>query len=152
MGSAARRDIETRSDCEQLVHAFYARAMTDPIIGFIFVDVAHLNLETHIPVITSFWETVLLGAGTYRGGAFAPHAALDRQVRLREGHFARWVALWEMTVDERFAGPRAEAAKAHAHRVARAFSRRLQGLAPEPGAEDFTGLQILSVEGRGAGT
>ena len=32
----AGRDIETREDCEQLVRAFYARALSDPVIGFIF--------------------------------------------------------------------------------------------------------------------
>ncbi len=124
-------DIATRADCERLVRAFYGRALEDPVIGWIFVDVARLDLEAHVPVIASFWETILLGAGTYRGGAFAPHAALHRQVGLRAGHFARWLALWHATVDELFAGPRAEQAKAHAERVARAFHRRLQGLSDE---------------------
>ena len=34
------RDIETRADCERLVRAFYGRALTDPMIGWIFTDVA----------------------------------------------------------------------------------------------------------------
>ena len=38
-----RRDIESRADCERLVRAFYGRALEDPIIGFIFVDVAKLD-------------------------------------------------------------------------------------------------------------
>lgn len=145
MGPARRRDIQDRSDLESLVRAFYGRAMADPVIGFIFVDVAHLDLEEHVPVITSFWETVLLGAGTYTGGAFRPHAELDRKVALRPGHFARWVGLWDETVDERFAGPVAEAAKAHAQRVATAFSRRLQGLAPEPETPEWGGLRIVGI-------
>jgi hemoglobin len=122
------QDIETRADCERLVRAFYGRAMTDPIIGFIFVDVARLDLEAHVPRITSFWETILLGARSYGGGAFRPHAELHRQVTLREGHFQQWLQLWTDTVDELFAGPRAELAKAHAQRVARAFLGRLQSL------------------------
>src|SRR5262245_51753004 len=48
-------DIQTREDCERLVRAFYSRALTDPIIGFIFTDVAHLDVEAHVPVIASFW-------------------------------------------------------------------------------------------------
>jgi hemoglobin len=121
-------DIETRADCERLVRAFYGRALTDPIIGFIFTDVAHLDLDEHVPTITSFWETILLGSQTYRGGAFAPHAQLHAKVELREAHFKRWLQLWTATVDEHFEGPRAELAKAHAQRVARAFHARLQGL------------------------
>jgi hemoglobin len=119
-------DIESRADCERLVRAFYGRALEDPIIGFIFVDVAKLDLEAHVPRITSFWETILLGARSYGGGAFRPHAELHAKVRLREGHFTQWLNLWSRTVDELFAGERAELAKAHAHRVARAFLGRLQ--------------------------
>jgi len=127
-----RHDIETRADCERLVRAFYGRALTDPIIGFIFVDVAKLDLEAHVPRIASFWETILLGARSYGGGAFRPHAELHTKVTLREGHFAQWLHLWSDTVDELFEGPRAELAKSHARRVARAFLGRLENL-PEPG-------------------
>ena len=123
---AGRDDIESRADCERLVRAFYGRALADPIIGFIFVDVAKLDLEAHVPRITSFWETILLGARSYGGGAFRPHAELHAKVRLREGHFTQWLQLWCATVDELFAGERAELAKAHAHRVGQAFLARLQ--------------------------
>ena len=125
-----RHDIETRADCETLVRAFYGRALTDEVIGWIFVDVARLDLEAHVPRIASFWETVLLGARSYSGGAFRPHALLNMRVRLRAGHFDRWLWLWRTTVDELFAGERAELAKAHADRVARAFRTRLQAMSP----------------------
>jgi hemoglobin len=123
-----RRDIEDRADCERLVRAFYGRALEDPVIGFIFVDVARLDLEAHVPRITSFWETILLGHRAYAGGAFRPHAALHAKVPLRHGHFERWLWLWRNTVDELFAGERAELAKAHADRVAGAFHSRLEAL------------------------
>jgi len=126
--STPRHDITDRADCERLVRAFYGRALTDPIIGFIFTDVARLDLEAHVPRIASFWETVLLGARSYSGGAFRPHAELNERVRLRAGHFQRWLALWSETVDELFEGERAELAKAHAQRVAQAFYARLREL------------------------
>ena len=126
------RDIATREDLEVVIRAFYTRAFADPIIGFIFTDVAKLDLEAHVPQIASFWETILLGAQTYRGGAFRPHAALHFQVRLRAGHFERWLVLWRATVDELFEGDRAELAKAHALRVARAFHGRLEAMTAEP--------------------
>ena len=53
---------------------------------------------------------------------FAPHVALHAKVRLREAHLAPWLHLWFDTVDELFAGDRAELAKAHALRVGQAFS------------------------------
>jgi hemoglobin len=134
-------DIETRSDCERLVREFYGRALVDPVIGWIFVEVAQLDVEAHVPHIASFWETILLGAHSYSGGAFAPHAALHARVRLRAGHFERWLWLWRTTVDDLFAGERAELAKSHAARVAQAFHTRLQTMGP-PRADPSTGLVI----------
>jgi hemoglobin len=123
-------DIASRADCERLVREFYTRAFADPIIGFLFTDVAKLDLEAHIPRITAFWETILLGAHSYGGGAFRPHAALHAKVPLLRGHFDRWVTIWSETVDDLFAGERAEHAKAHARRVAHAFRRRLEDELP----------------------
>lgn len=131
-------DIADRADVERLVRAFYGRALTDPVIGYLFVDVAHLDLEAHVPAITSFWATILLGEQSYGGGAFAPHARLHAKAPLRAGHFERWLVLWRTTVDELHTGPRATEAKAHAERVARAFHRRLQGGADQPGALPVT--------------
>jgi hemoglobin len=145
-GPAELRDIEDRADCERLVRAFYGRALVDPIIGWIFVDIAKLDVEAHVPQIASFWETILLGSRSYAGGAFAPHAALNARVRLRAGHFERWLVLWRATVDELFAGERAELAKAHALRVAQAFYRRLQDL---PVAVHSTRPGTLSVTQHG---
>ncbi len=144
------RDIENRQDCERLVRAFYGRALEDPIIGWIFVDVAKLDLEAHVPQIASFWETVLLGAQSYAGGAFAPHAALNLKVKLRAGHFERWLALWRATVDELFAGDRAEEAKSHALRVAQAFHRRLEGLPVAGGEAPADGALLITHHGPGA--
>ena len=140
---ADRPDISTREDCERLVRAFYGKALEDPFIGFIFTDVAKLDLEAHVPRITSFWETVLLGARSYDGGAFRPHVEIHAKVELREGHFDRWLQLWFGTVDELFAGETANQAKIHALRVARAFLDRLQGFpTPESAAAPPAGLRV----------
>ena len=144
------RDLESRADCERLVRAFYGRALTDPLIGWIFVDVAKLDLEAHVPRITAFWESVLLGARSYGGGAFAPHAALHARAGLQAGHFARWLELWRRSVDDLFAGERAELAKAHAARVADAFQRRLRSMPTTAGAPGAT-TNGLSITWHGAG-
>ncbi len=130
-----RQDIDTRADCERLVRAFYGRALTDPIIGYLFTDVAHLDLEAHVPRITSFWETILLDAHSYGGGAFRPHLELHMKSPLQHGHFERWLYLWRETVDELFEGSTRELAKAHATRVAAAFESRLRTLRRRQGFE-----------------
>ena len=88
-----------------------------------------------MPRITSFWETVLLGARSYGGGAFRPHAELHMKAELRAAHFERWLVLWGETVDDLFAGERAELAKSHAQRVAHAFHGRLATLPPAAPAD-----------------
>lgn len=145
----ARHDIETRDDCERLVRAFYGRALADPVIGYLFTDVARLDLEEHVPVIASFWETILLGAQTYSGGAFRVHAELHLTSPLQRGHFDRWLVLWRTTVDELFAGPRAEEAKRHAARVALAFHRRLEGLPPVAELDQRSAPMALTVTRHG---
>jgi hemoglobin len=134
--------VRTRADCDRLVRAFYDRALTDPIIGFLFVDVARIDLATHLPLVASFWETMLLGDRTYHGHPFGVHADLHARVELRWEHFARWLALWTRTVDELFAGERAELAKAHATRVAGAFQRRLRGFPSPADAPAPAGLAL----------
>src|SRR3954469_7839444 len=137
MSQMALRDIEDRADCERLVRAFYGRAFDDPLIGWLFTDVARLDLEAHVPVIASFWETILLGAQSYAGGAFRPHAELHARAPLRAAHFERWLVLWGATVDALFVRERAELAKAHAVRVAHAFHGRLQAFSPPPAGGAF---------------
>jgi len=146
----AARDIESRADCEELVRAFYRRTLVDPMIGWIFVDVAKLDLEAHVPRIASFWETILLGARSYSGSAYTPHAALNYKVQLRAGHFERWLSLWRTTVDELFAGERADLAKDHAARVASAFQRRLAGVSET--ALDVSGSGGFTITLHGPGT
>jgi hemoglobin len=139
------RDIDDRRDCEELVRAFYARAIPDEIIGWLFTDVAKLDLEAHVPRITAFWETILLGAQSYSGGAFRPHAVLNQKAPLLRGHFERWLWLWRETVDELFAGPTAELAKAHAERVALAFQSRL-GTPGAPPLSDLDAPALIVIQ------
>jgi hypothetical protein len=78
---------------------------------------------------------------------FRPHASLQARVRLRGGHFERWLWLWRTTVDDLFAGERAELAKAHAQRVAQAFLARLQAVplhqpAAPPGSRSTTARSV----------
>ncbi len=61
---------------------------------------------------------------------------------LRAEHFARWLALWTATVDEHFAGHKAELARTPAARIAASISRRLLG---GPASEFIT---ITSTAGR----
>lgn len=122
-----RRDPTDRHDVSALVSAFYRRAFADKLLGPIFIGIAHMNLESHTPVICDFWETVFFGAGLYRRNALQPHLDLHAKVPMEAVHFERWLFLWVATVDEHYAGQRAELTKAQANRIAQSIHRRLRG-------------------------
>lgn len=121
------RDLADRNDVRVLVEAFYTSAFADPLIGPVFTDVAHLDLDAHLPVICDFWETVLFTAGSYRRNILQVHVALHAQHPLEPEHFDRWLAVWIRTVDEHFHGPVADRAKLQAQRIAGSMQRRLAG-------------------------
>jgi hemoglobin len=124
-GTTPTRDIETRDDLRTLVEAFYAAAFADPVLGPIFTDVAHMDLEAHLPHMIDFWSVAVLRKGSYGRNAFDVHLQLDRLVPLTRRHFQIWEDLWHETVDAQFTGPRANLAKLHASRMAGSMHRRL---------------------------
>lgn len=123
-------DIRDRRDIDGLLRAFYDDVFGDALLRPIFVDIAHMDLEAHLPVLGDFWEKVLFDSAVYNGRAMEVHRRLHRRVPLTAEHFDRWVAIWGQTVDAEFAGPVAEQAKGHAARIAIAIRRNL----PPPGA------------------
>ncbi|MGE3468085.1 MAG: group III truncated hemoglobin [Pyrinomonadaceae bacterium] len=117
-----KRDIRDRDDIDQLMHAFYERAMSDDVIGYIFTDVAGLDLDHHLPVIGDFWETMLFRSGDYKRhgrNPLAVHGDLNQKEHLVPEHFERWLEIFTGTTDELFAGDVAEFLKFRAHAIAR---------------------------------
>lgn len=111
-------DITTETDIKLLVDEFYKKVIVDPSIGFIFTEVVQLSWEKHIPVMYSFWSTLLLGTNTYTGNPMVKHFELDKLVPLTKNHFDKWLELWEGTVEENFKGAKADEAKTRAKNIA----------------------------------
>lgn len=142
-----RHDIETREDIERLVEAFYTGAMVDPVLGPIFTDVAKLDLEEHMPIMTDFWENILFDARRYPGGMMMKHIMLHQKTTLEPHHFQRWLDYWVTTVDELFEGERAVIAKVHASRVANMMAGRFQQM---PGGPSVTPAPPTYLGGQGS--
>lgn len=123
--TSAVPDLVDRRDVDRLLRAFYGRALVDPLLRPVFVDVAHMDLEEHLPRIGDFWEKVLFDTATYDGAAMQVHRRLHRAHPLTAELFDRWLELWDATLTETFAGPVADAARTHARRIAAAFLRNL---------------------------
>lgn len=124
---APLRDIADRDDISHLVRTFYETAFDDELLGPIFTEIAHMDLDAHMPIMCDFWETVLFRAGLYRRNALALHVALNRQAPLEQRPFERWLTIWVATVSRLYAGEKAELAKLQATRIAGSIHRRLQG-------------------------
>ena len=120
-----RSDIESREDIAHLMRSFYGRMFKDEVMGPIFLDVAKMDLEAHIPIMCDFWELQLFQKPGYRGGMMAVHFQLNMKTELEHHHFMRWMDYWVETLDDLFEGPRATWAKTVAARVARNMSQRL---------------------------
>jgi hemoglobin len=111
-------DIRTRSDIDLLLRNFYSSVRKDPSLGYIFDDIMHVNWEEHIPIITDFWETILLDSGSYTRNAMGEHFKINQKIKLEASHFQQWLHLFDTTIDEMFAGEKASLAKKRAHSVA----------------------------------
>lgn len=112
-----KRDIENRNDIDLLMNRFYSRAMNDDLIGYIFTDVAHLDLEKHLPVIGDFWESMLFHTGVYARHGRNPmqvHMALNMLEPLKAEHFERWLEIFNDVIDTDFEGMNAEMLKERA--------------------------------------
>ncbi|MCO6501303.1 MAG: group III truncated hemoglobin [Vicingus serpentipes] len=98
------RDIETKEDLSFLMNAFYSKMLKDKEIGYIFTEVAQLDLEKHLPSLTNFWENMLLQPNGYKKNIMDIHLQLNGKEKLMPQHFERWLFLLNETVTENFKG------------------------------------------------
>lgn len=121
----------------RLVDHFYEKVRRDPRIGPIFNAAVH-DWDGHKRLLTSFWASVALRAGSYRGNPMAAH----RPHPIRVEHFDHWLALWRETCAE-------ELDEAHAAQMLE-YARRIGdslklGLGLHPQARPF-GVPIVGIE------
>ncbi|MCP4443444.1 MAG: group III truncated hemoglobin [Aureispira sp.] len=120
-----KADIQTPEDIEALMRAFYSRVLADEEIGYIFTDVAKLNLETHMPRICAFWENVLLGSTAYKKNVLQVHLDLHQEEALKPEHFERWLMIFDETVDAQFEGEIANMAKVRGRSIATVMQTKI---------------------------
>ena len=116
-GEPPTRDITDGEDVALVVRRFYQAAIPDPLLGHLF-RVGGIEWDAHIPLIITFWERELLGTPGYAGNVAGAHVPVMADPTFDEDALDRWVELFSETVDEDFAGPVAEHAKARARQVA----------------------------------
>ncbi len=111
----------TLHDIERLVDRFYDRVQADPVLGPIFNPAVH-DWDEHKRTLVSFWSSVTLRAGTYRGNPMAAH----RPHPIRAEHFDDWLALWRDTAHSVLAPEQAELLYEYATRIGRSLRYGLE--------------------------
>lgn len=113
-----KKDLAGRQDIERLVTVFYSKVKADPVIGFIFTEIAKVNWAAHLPVMFNFWEYILFSTGPYKGYPMGAHIQLNKKNPLAPAHFDQWKKLFDETVDGLFEGEKADEAKQRATQIA----------------------------------
>lgn len=99
----ADREIKSREDVSLLVRTFYAKIRKDELLGPIFNGII-TDWETHLELLTDFWETNLFFNRKYFGNPMHVHVDVDNKCNntINEMHFGTWINLWVLTIDELF--------------------------------------------------
>lgn len=117
MKNGTKKDIQNREDIMLLVNAFYEKIKSDPVIGYLFIEVAQVNWEKHLPKMYDFWENILFYTGNFEGNPMTKHKELHQKSTLTEAHFQQWNALFIEAVDLYFKGTKAEEIKHRAKNI-----------------------------------
>ncbi|MCA0397919.1 MAG: group III truncated hemoglobin [Bacteroidetes bacterium] len=117
-------DIKTMEDIQLLVDRFYQRVRENKLLGPIFAGVIGDQWPKHLEKMYRFWQTILLEEHTYFGRPFPPHAKMP----LTQEHFDTWLGIWQTTVNELFAGEKADEAKWRGDKMATLFRIKLDAI------------------------
>ena len=111
----------------RLVSRFYAEVRADALLGPLF-NRAITDWPAHLERLASFWSSVMLTTGRYKGQPLPAH--MRHQAEITPEMFARWLALWEDSAGQCLPPDAAAAVIAKAHRVADSLQMALFPLTP----------------------
>jgi len=105
-------DLRTEGDIKTLVDTAFSKANDDELLAPLCHAVARVHWPRHLTSLYDYWSNALLGTTRYQEGQLVPlHSALP----MKGPHFQRWTEMLQRTVEEKFAGSKAEEA---IHKVA----------------------------------
>ncbi|MEM0954333.1 MAG: group III truncated hemoglobin [Pseudomonadota bacterium] len=115
-------DLDSRAELQRFVRHFYGAMLDDDVLGPLFIDVAAVDLEQHMPHIVDYWAKLLLGERDYQRHTMNIHRRLHGKRTLEPADFQRWLRYFQGAVDAGWVGPRAARAK----RIAATIAQNMQ--------------------------
>jgi hemoglobin len=104
---------------EAVVDNFYDKVRRDPLIGPIF-NSAIADWPEHLVKLQSFWSSVMLTSGRYKGRPLPAH--IKHADAISPESFERWLTLWRETTNELLDPQSASALQKKAGRIAESLS------------------------------
>ena len=105
----------TEEKLADVIAAFYARVRRDAELGPIFNGAVD-DWDEHLQTLASFWSSVMLTTGRYKGNPLAVH--MKHIEAISPALFDRWLALWRETTSELLTASAAAQLQAKAERIA----------------------------------
>ena len=119
-------DLDDPIEIAELVRRFYRQLAQDTRFHHYFDTLAHIDWDAHVRDLTAFWTGALLtGRDREPGRVIEAHRWLHDATPFDGELFARWLDIFDSTLDEGWSGPITELARRRAHGYAWAMAKRL---------------------------
>lgn len=118
------KKIQSPEEIKEMVDAFYDKVNNDELLSPVFNEFVGVDWENHLPIMYSFWGSILLGEFSYKGNPFLKHIPLP----IEKIHFDRWLQLFIETIEDHFTGETAEEAIQRAKSIAGVFQYKLASM------------------------
>ena len=124
---AQRGDIASVADVHDLVVEFYREVVFDELLEPVFGEIAEVDWAEHIPKLIDYWSRILLETPGAAGPVMQVHRHLHSLAPVTGELCDRWFTLWSECVTQRWSGPVADRATAHAAALMAGMAKHIFG-------------------------
>ncbi len=118
-------DLINRQDIEKLIDSFYEKVHKEPKLAPYF-KIPEEKWKIHLERTANFWENWLFDTKNYNGGLMWVHLEKHQEIPIKTEQFERWLALWFLSIDELYAGDKADFLKIKALELGQMMNQRLK--------------------------
>ena len=116
------KDIASIKDIQLFVDSFYDKVRDDAQLSPVFNSKIPAEAwPAHLQRMYAFWNAILFAEKGFEGNPMHKHLALP----IDETHFSQWLHLFHQTIDEHFAGEKADEAKKRAASIAQIMNFKI---------------------------